>query len=655
MLDDQFISDSVQELRPAFREWAKRGRRIQSMLNAEPGQMFSSDDLAGRLGSNATSALANMSEYVSGRMTIIKDNIVGRAVSFPPKIEPAVLEEEKEEQGKQKRLFQFFHGIHNVLNDRQQAMWGGTSWDRMVLEHVITFGKVITIPHAATGPDGNLEFRADILDPLTCWHDFDSFPRRFGRDFMLGASDAERMLQLFVDSGKLTAVPKRIIDLVENEKRDKGAVQVTDFWVEQYHQNTLVVYRAVLIGAMLAGSWETDFATLPHAGATVHSSPGSYLDFSGGSAPQSVGSKRGVAADRVTRHAQSVLAPLYYINEQFRQYMSLIMEGLSNAMNPGREVIIQQGSPEEPPRHEQIGPGAMWIHDETVAHRIQDQATGNISQATQLFRDIIDEEFNRLANPVIFGHSNPGDSGYLQVNKVSHANAVFRESTRGASVFMKRTFDELARQFVDSGLTFKMDGWKHQGKGAPQFFPGDSFAPRDMPNQYVLNVEVLTDLPQNDAAKLEMFLAGSGQAFSKRQGRVHILDDEDPDLTQALIDQEEYEAMPIVKSRRFLRTMRQEIAALRSEAARAISSRERLLIEVEVGIAEQEYEAARRELQGEAPQPPMPPMPGMQGAGFSPMVSPPEAGVGTNPDRNAEARGEVSSFTGGRPRTEEVI
>ena len=647
-IDAVFIKDTIAELRPAFAAWAANGRKIQAMLNPQPGGILSSDDLTRSLGGNPYSAVAVMSEYVSGRMAIIKNNFVGRAVTFPPKIEAEVQESDPADQEGQRKLFRFFHGVRNVLNDRQQTMWGGTSWDRMILEHIATFGKCITMPTAARGVDGNVEFRADLLDPLCCWHDFDSYPRRFGRDSLLGVKDARRFVEELLLRGRIEVVPQKVIDMLNDKDRD--AVEVADVWVEYAEADQAPVWRGLAIEGEVVGPWGTDFLYLPVSGSTVHAAPGAYMDFATRSHGSGM-SPRGVAANRVLRHAESVLAPLFYINEQFRQYMSLLMEGLANAMNPGYEAVIEDGSSEIAPSKDQLGPGSMFVHGRGIDIQRQDTATSQIGQAANIFRDIIDSEFRRLAPDVLFGQSNPGDSGYLQVNKLSHANAVFRESTSGASVFIKRTFDELVRQFNESNMTFVAKGWKHQGKAGPQFFPDADFKSSDMPKQYILNVEVLTDLPQNDAGKMDLFLSGVGKAFSMRQGRINILDDEDPNLTQELIDQEEYEAMPPVKAGRMMQRALDHAKSIRNQIGPTTSRVQRRELMDQAQIAEDVYQALRQQAMGLAEN-----RLGQETAprGMSPETLPPEMAVGMNPDQNAEAAGAISSFLGGRPQTAEV-
>lgn len=650
-MDDQEIKDWVPIARQSFATWSAEGRKIASMLLPTTGQVLTAAQLRGEIVGNPENANAFMSEYVSARMTIIKQNFVERAISFQPKIEAEVISESAEEQAKQKLLFQCLHGFHNVLNERQQATLGGTSWDRMILEYIFTFGKAMTIPLVSAAPGGTITFQADLFDPLNCFHDFDSHPWRWGRDYVLGIPDARRELDWYVRERNMPASSEARELLTD--KKDTDSVQMTNVWVEELDRDgKATVYQGFEVDGIVVGSYKTDFLAAPHVIQTVHSAPGTYIDFTAGTMSQVEGG-RGVHSSRILHHAGSLFAPMYHINQQFRQFMSLMFEGIARSMAPGMEFILREGSQAEVPGPEKIGPNSGWAHGPDIDMKVQAQATQTIAQAADLAFRAIDAEFDRLANPVIFGQSNPGDSGYLQVNKVSHAGVVTRDSVRGASLFEKRTYDQFIAQFImpSQKLPFKVSPWKLQGKGAPQFFPGGDFTKAMLPKQYVLNVEMLTDLPQNDAAKMDIFLAGAGKAFSLRQGRMNILDDDDPDLTQSLIDQDEYDAMPPVKNRKMLKKAREEVAALWQEVASTTDPIERRKLEFEARIAEADYEVTRRQLQGQVEnrlgQPEAP-------SRFPPGTLPPEQAVGLNPDQNAEAQGRVSSSLAGKPRTAEV-
>ena len=656
-VDIDFMKSSVAELRESFnKDWIPTARKIQSMIHPEPGTVMTSADLAGRIGSRPEQAMSHMSDYVSARMTLIKNNFVSRSVTFPPKIEPALIENDPEQQQRHSRLFQFFHGVHNVLNERTQETFLGTSWDRQVMENIAIFGKVLSIPHARNGSNG-VEFSADILDNLSCYHDFDSWPRRFVSEKDRGVSDVRELLNGFMADGRIDSLPSELLKKL-NEKdgsKDRNktgeSVTVSDFWVEEHVDgDKLKVWHGILVDDEPAGLWVTPFERLPVVGSMAHAGTGSFRGLSQNN--RGSNDDRGVTFDRITHHASSVLAPLYYINEQFKQYMSLLMEHLARTMNPGTETIIGEDSREMPPTPDQIGPGSNWVHGPTIQMRSQEGFSGDVAQAADIFMRIIDGEFDRLANPVLFGMSNPGDAGYLFVNKISHANAVFLESTKAGSVFIKRVFDELTHQFKEANLEFHVDGWKYKGRGAPQFFPGGDFTKADLPDQYILNVEVLTDLPKNDAAKMDLFLQGAGKAFSIRQGRAHILDDEDPDLTQELIEQEQFEATPVIMSIRTLTALRREIKAVKDAAEDAADPLEAFELTKQAMFLDRAYQSAETQMLGQVEN--RFGQPEAQGR-FSPETLPPEMGVGTNPDENAEARGTISSSLQGRPRTEGVV
>ena len=79
-VDIDFMKSSVAELRESFnKDWIPTARKIQSMIHPEPGTVMTSADLAGRIGSRPEQAMSHMSDYVSARMTLIKNNFVSRS------------------------------------------------------------------------------------------------------------------------------------------------------------------------------------------------------------------------------------------------------------------------------------------------------------------------------------------------------------------------------------------------------------------------------------------------------------------------------------------------------------------------------------------------------------------------------------------------
>ena len=77
-----------------------------------------------------------------------------------------------------------------------------------------------------------------------------------------------------------------------------------------------------------------------------------------------------------------------------------------------------------------------------------------------------------------------------------------------------------------------------------------------------------------------------------------VLDDEDPDLTMHLLEQDEYDQFPAVKARRFLHQMRQEIEALRALAEQETRRGVRFDLLREVKYMEGEYAANQAQMLG---------------------------------------------------------
>ncbi|MDP2662305.1 MAG: hypothetical protein Q8R28_16405, partial [Dehalococcoidia bacterium] len=434
---------------------------------------------------------------------------------------------------------------------------------------------------------------------------------------------------------------------LERKAEQDQAVSITEFWLVEQSGKSYAVDRAILVNGKIAGQHKTAWDRRPIVIQSVHASVDSDVDFSvGGASGMDVTSTRGLGYNRVLYHAQSVFAPLYHINQTYLQHMSQMMEGIGRNLNPGEESIIDPDSGEDAPGREQRGPGSHDVHGPGRVTKTQDLPTANIAQTVDTFVRLIDAEFNRLAPDVLFGQNNPGDSGYLQIIKTSHAQAVFNETVRGAAAFEKRVFDQFVHQFKRASLQFTVAGWKQKGKGAPQFFPGGDFGVKDLPERPIINVDWLTDYATNDAAKLDQYLAGVGKAFSARQGRANILDDEDPSLTQKLIEQEQYEAMPVIQSIRMLYNLRQDIKAVEDAAKREKKPLVKFDLMKEAQYLKNAYAAAEIQMLGQAQN-----RLGQPEAqqGMAPSTMPPEMGL-NNPDRQAQAKGLVSSFTGGRPR-----
>ena len=359
------------------------------------------------------------------------------------------------------------------------------------------------------------------------------------------------------------------------------------------------------------------------------------------------GGTRGLAADRILHHSEGFLWPIHKINADFNQQMSTIAEGMARNLNPGEDITIagDDQNPEIPPE-EHSGPGARRIHRDNIIIRAQDTVQSQIGEAARIYFEKSEAEYERLFPNVQFGQSNPGDAGYLQVIKTNAATAVTQESLRGASAAGKRTFDEFVSQMRSQKMTFRVAAWRQNGKTGQQDFEGGDFTSAMWPDQFILNYEILFDLPPNEAAKAEVARAmKEGGWMSDREIMVNIFDNPDPDKTLALIEQQRQYNSPSAQASRDRYAKRQEALDLFAAAEDEPDKELRKMLLREAYIFQAEYEAMVAAMAPQARGTPAGP------PGFSSSTMPPEEGVGTNPDRNAQARGAVSSYTGGKPRT----
>ena len=654
-LTDAYMDATMAEFRTGWQGWQDRARSVFRMSQPSAPKTFtSSSALAGSVATKVEAAVAEAARYSSARCAAIARNFVGRGIAVPAKIEPLVIAAGRQDQAAQRKLFMMLGGIHNVLDDHVQNTAQGSSWDEMVLKSIFHFGKAAVFPHARYryGDGDQVEFSAEVVDPLLVMHDFDSWPRRVVKEVSIGGQDAEYELQMY--QGKAgEGYGRAMAALKGRDGRYQHSVTLTDFWcayrlepgeksTKEYH-----VWHAVRVNNITAACWETEFDHLPWVLQSVHSSPSTYQDTQtgGSSAGNGSGSTRGVAADRILYHAEGFLAPLLAVEDQFLQAMSDIMEGAGRVLNPGEDVTLMEGAKESDiPPESHSGPGSRRVHPDTVKMGVQETPDGQIGEALRIFFENSAKEYERLFPDVQFGQSNPGDAGYLQVIKTNAASAVTQETIKGWASIGERTFEEFISQWKRQDLKFHVEGWRQEGKAGPQDFEGGDFTSKDFPPRYSLNYQVNFDLPPNEAAKAEVAAAmQAGRWMSNREIMVNIFDNPDPDRTLELLDQQEYEAMEPVRMRRMLYQMRQEIRALEDAADEATDTAERNGLLLELEYAKADYAMASGQPPANTGTPPGPP-------GMSPSTLPPEMGVGTNADRKSEAQGRVSSYTGGKPR-----
>ena len=167
-------------------------------------------------------------------------------------------------------------------------------------------------------------------------------------------------------------------------------------------------------------------------------------------------------------------------------------------------------------------------------------------------------------------------------------------------------------------------------------------------------------LPNDAARQADLFIKltdRTSRGTSKLQGRSDFLEDQDPQQTESLIQQEEVEGSQIMVNDRIqstaFQTMRElqlELAILEEKVGKARGDEKAKLVADLLAKkrlyynAKQRYDALILAARGQAGATQAP----RQG-NFGAQTLPSEMGVGTNADQNAQAQGQVSSSLAGRP------
>lgn len=635
------IQQSTEELRTLFAPWVGQARRWYAMAYAQPG------------GPNAASfdpsprtphqkKLDMFSEYVSNRVEMIHLNYIGRVSKARPQIDVMTLVPEADQQTKQGLLERWGQGVINEQDLRVQSTARGTSWRRRVIENSSCPGKIIGRVHVYETFKRSGQYTVDwpLFDPLTCYHDFDTWPRRFAREFQTGVGNAMKMLD---DLG----LPKPAGLDIEAKK----TVTMTEFWVEEaMPDGKFAVSWACMLDNHLCGSvMPSKLKRLPIIIVCTHAAASSFQTFSPTGGIQNLnppGDTRGVTLEDIRYHARPFWASLEHTHRQYQQFVSLLMEGLSWALNGPKMFISEEGTWIMGP--EEFGPGSRNSLKPEERIEVMKIAMENVDAAAKLMIGLVDGDYNRLFNPHLFGEGLPGESGFASDLRTSHAEAHILEAADGAATFVKLGLMEGLQQFMDiDGAKMTMRGRTNTGIRGGHIFLED-FSAKDIPESYVLDVQMPPDIPRNKMAALQLALAGiGGGVWSLAEGRREV-GITDSTATQRLIDQDQVGNSPVMAQKRILESLVGMALDFEDRARRAKDAdRQQALLAAAEWVRSYQASVERQmgleqsALSANGKQP-------------SPDVLPPEMGR-ANPDQRALAVGQQSSGVTGRPPTEASV
>ena len=639
--EEALVVESANQLRTNFSGWTAQARVWYHMAYSRPsGRGAAAFDASPRGPHQKT--LDFLSEFVSNRVEMIHLNYIGRVSKARPQIDVMALVPEADQQAKQGLLERWCQGVVNEQDLRVQSTARGTSWRRRVIENSSCPGSIIGRVQVRETFPGSGQATVDwpLFDPLTCYYDFDSWPRRFVREFQTGAQNAKMIL------GNLNLTVPAGLDL-----DTKKPVTFTEFWVEEDNgKGRYKVSWACLVDNHLAsGVQQSKMRRWPLIIVNTHAAASSFQVFSptsrggfvAGSTPES---DRGITQDDILYHARPFWASLENTHRQYQQYASLLMEGLAWALNGPKMFISEDGTWIMKP--EELGPGSRVALKPEERIEIMQVAMANVEAAAKIVLGLVEGDYNRNYNPHLFGEGLPGESGFASDLRSSHAEAHILEAADGASTFVKLGLMEALQQFMDApNLEMTLRGRTNTGIRGGHIFLED-FSPKDMPESYVLDVQMPPDIPRNKMAALQLALEGiRGGVWSLAEGRREV-GITDSIATQRLIDADAVSNSPVMAQKRILENLVGMALEFEDRARRAKDPDRQQALQVAAEWVRSYQMSVERQMGlGQMPATATPAQP-------SPDVLPPEMGK-KNPDQAALAMGEQSSSTGGRPPVEQ--
>ena len=637
-LDAKEVLTILEEERKRFGPWFDRMQAMYEMVNPRKQGVSARARIASprQLTPEAVAVRDYASQYVSARMAAIHQNYMGRIISGTIRADAATIADSRAEQESQAGLERWSRGVIAEQDARVFRSARGTSWRKQAASYSSCPGKMINRVHLTESPEspesaGAAMVTWDLLDPMTCMHDFDASPRHFAREFKMARRKARALLWEL-----------EMPEPVGIKWDEKETLTCVEWWHEEptgERRNPYRVYRGFLVDEKMAALRESEFRRIPIVIACINASPGVPIPVR-----QQTGQEgREMSTEDMLYHAQPLYAALEHIHNIFQDFMSLGMEELAWQLN--KPIIVHQEGQKVTLNPDIFGPGQTLLLPEGV--RIQkglDGPTiGNIDAVLRAFTLIVDQEADRVFPSVLFGQGGTASSGYQDWLQSSHAGAVFADPTAGIAGLVKNSLIETLEQWkLRDDLTLPLRGKIGGGVDAGNVHI-EEFSIKDMPKQPALEITVSADLPENKQGNMLLAINGVKSGLvDKQMARGSIVNIHDALAVQDRIDQEMvHDSEPMVQER-ILDSFYQSAEAAEEEAARTTDRVKKVKLLREAyrwrGRAEV-YEAA---LTGAVRQP-------RQGRGIKnppPDQLPTELGP-RNPDQQAAAEGRPNAYTGG--------
>jgi len=583
------IAQDVDHLRKTFEPWRDRHDSWDKMVNPSLEDNLIADRDAHRFHSDMSLNRQERSQYRTNEVRTAVDNMINRLSRANPIIEDAhtatpSLDDAEVRKGSETELFA--QGVINNLNAREVDLGKGTGWLRQAYGLAAHPGKAIARVHVRRGVDGNADFRADLLDPYLCYHDYTHDLKRFVHERVVTPMEAASFLGAAGADGRTDADAGTV----------KDWVRISDYWLEERVDDQLVVSRAILFDGSVKWMREMPFDHLPIIVVAMNSMPRTYQR-----TEDNVwdGHDRVRPRDFIERHAEPFFASIEQTVRLYNTVKSLEMDGIDWVIRP--PLITRPGEGESFVIEDKRLGGGVQIPLEQGQFlellKVQNDAVvANATLVTSLER-----EMGRAYPPALRAEipqaSDP--SGFL-FNLLSDASDVATfEYALGSARLIERVLGEIYHQFKRADLSVSLSGMDFRGNDAGNYFMED-FKASQMPDSTVFRVRLAPMLPKDDlkAAQIYQLMTGPDGGLDQLTGMSQILGIRNPQAVKERRMRDAVEQSQEWLDRAKLDALNEEVRELEHEATTARSEERRNEIRMNVRVLRRQVEAFTQRLLG---------------------------------------------------------
>ena len=583
---------------------------------------------------------------------------------------------DKAEQNLRSRFERAAYAAVAQLDGQVISRARGTSWRRKIDNSTFRRGKTVVMPHTHQNADGTVRFTAEVIDPMQVAHDLTEGPAfRFVHASWRTVAECKWVLQNMAaqDANKARREGREpYIAYGEGIFGDKGdkpdeVVPFMTYSMEEENDDGdgYWVWRGIYVNSRpVMPLRKTSLKRLPYKIVCMAAEMATYVSTpsSSGGAPPAGGTSP-MTAQFVRDHARPMLEGMETNARQLSEGATLEMRAAGYMGLP--PFVIERVDPMAPDWDastivKDLGPEGLLKPPPGWRITKLEYRAANLDTATSVYKKL-EEQRERRYPSILHGRiAFAGEAGYMYWQRAIFGNVAINEHVQGDNLTVKETLTELFTQFFDREEARIPLGEKDMRGVDTGATVQKEFTSKDKPGSWEFEIRRGPVLPNDAARQADLFIKltdRTSRGTSKLQGRSDFLEDQDPQQTESLIQQEEVEGSQIMVNDRIqstaFQTMRElqlELAILEEKVGKARGDEKAKLVADLLAKkrlyynAKQRYDALILAARGQAGATQAP----RQG-NFGAQTLPSEMGVGTNADQNAQAQGQVSSSLAGRP------